>query len=124
MSKIYAVISVVAVIALLSCLGGSQPAGENQTTPGGGGGGNAGAKTVEVNIQNNAYSQTSIALNAGDSVKWTNLDDRAHQVQILSVTSSPMLVKSDTWTYTFDTAGTYTFRDADLPFMVGRVTVS
>jgi len=124
MSKIYAVISVAAVIALLSCLGGEQQPAGNETNQSQPGGGTTGAATINVAIQDNAFSQTSIALNAGDSVKWTNLDDRIHQVQIISATSSPVLLKSDTWTYKFDTAGTYAFRDAELPYMAGTVTVS
>ena len=124
MGKIYAVISVVAVIALLSCLGGDQPPAGNQTNQSQPSGGTTGPVTVEVAMQANAFSQTAITLKAGDSVKWTNLDDRIHQVQIVGVTSSPVLLKSDTWTYKFDTAGTYAFRDAELPYMAGTVTVS
>jgi len=124
MGKIYAVISVVAVLALLSCLGGEQQPAGNETNQSQPGGGTTGAATVEVAMQGNAFSQTAITLKAGDSVKWTNLDDRIHQVQIISVTSSPVLLKSDTWTYKFDTAGTYAFRDAELPYMTGTVTVS
>lgn len=124
MGKIYAVISIVAVIALLSCLGGEQQPTGNETNQSQPGGGTTGPATINVTIQDNAFSQTSIALNAGDSVKWTNLDDRIHQVQIISTTSSPVLLKSDTWTYKFDTAGTYAFRDAELPYMTGTVTVS
>jgi len=124
MGKIYAVISVVAVIALLSCLGGEQQPTGNETNQSQPSGGTTGAATINIAIQNNAFSQTAITLNAGDSVKWTNLDDRIHQVQIISATSSPVLLKSDTWTYKFDTAGTYAFRDAELPYMTGTVTVS
>jgi len=125
MGKIYAIISVVAVLALLSCLGGDQqqPTGNetNQSQPGGG---TTGAATVEVNIQNNAFSQTAIVLNAGDSIKWTNNDDRIHQVQVIEVMGSPVLHTGETWTYKFDVAGTYEFRDAELPYMTGTVTVS
>ena len=125
MGKIYAVISVVAVLALLSCLGGEQqPAGNETGTGGGGGGGPVVAKTVDVSIQGNAFSQTAIVLNAGDSIKWTNLDDRIHQVQVITVSSSPVIHKGETWTYKFDVAGTYEFRDAELPYMTGTVTVS
>ena len=124
MGKIYAVISVVAVIALLSCLGGEQQPTGNETNQSQPSGGTTGAATINIAIQNNAFSQTAITLNAGDSVKWTNLDDRIHQVQIIGVTSSPVLLKDNTWTYKFDTAGTYAFRDAELPYMTGTVTVS
>jgi plastocyanin len=124
MGKIYAIISVVAVLALLSCLGGEQQPTGNETNQSQPGGGTTGAATVEVNIQNNAFSQTAIVLNAGDSIKWTNLDDRIHQVQVISVTSSPVLLKNNVWTYKFDVAGAYEFRDAELPYMMGTITVS
>lgn len=121
MSKIYAVISLIAVVALLSCVGGGQKPGENntqnQTTPGT-------TSFAEISIQNNAFSQTSVSLGVGGSIKWSNLDQRIHQVQILDVTSSPVLTSGATWTYVFNEAGTFQFRDADLPFMKGTVTVS
>ena len=123
MSKIYAIISIVAVLALLSCIGGEQKPGENQTNqsqPGGG----TGPATVEVAIQGNAFSQTDVSVHVGDSIKWSNLDARIHQVQIIDVTSSPVLTSGTSWTYVFNEAGTFQFRDADLPFMKGTVTVS
>jgi len=124
MGKIYAIISVVAVLALLSCLGGDQQPTGNQTNQSQPGGGTTGAATVEVSMQNNAFSQVAITLNAGDSIKWTNLDDRIHQVQVITIASSPVLHKGETWTYKFDVAGTYEFRDAELPYMTGLVSVS
>ena len=124
MNKIYGIMAMVAVVALLGCLGGGQQAAKNQTNESQPTGESAAPVTVEINIQNNAFSQTEITLKAGDSIKWTNLDDRIHQVQIIGVISSPVLKKSDTWTYKFDAAGTYAFRDAELPYMSGTVTVA
>ena len=122
MGKIYAIISIVAVLALLSCLGGEQKPGENntqnQTIPG------TVVSFVEISIQNNAFSQTSVSLSVGGSIKWSNLDARIHQVQIIDVTSSPVLTSGESWTYVFNEAGTFRFRDADLPFVKGTVTVS
>jgi len=120
MGKIYAVISLIAVVALLSCVGGQKPGEnntENETPPGE-------ISLVEISIQNNAFSQTDVSLHVGDSIKWSNLDERIHQVQILDVTSSPVLIPGASWTYVFTEAGTFQFRDADLPFMTGTVTVS
>lgn len=121
MGKIYTVISLIAVVALLSCVGGEQKPGENatqnQTTP-------AAVYFVEISIQNNAFSQTDVSLHAGGSIKWSNLDERIHQVQIMDVTSSPVLTPGASWTYIFNEVGTFQFRDADLPFIKGTVTVS
>ncbi len=122
MGKIYAVISLIAVVALLSCVGGGTKPGENntqnQTTPG------TTVSFAEISIQNNAFSLKSVSLSVGGSVKWSNLDQRIHQVQIIDVTSSPVLTSGASWTYVFNEAGTFQFRDADLPFMKGTITVS
>ncbi len=122
MSKIYAVIAVIAAIALLSCVGGGTKPGENNTqnqtnTP-------EKVSFAEISIQNNAFNLKSVSLSVGGSVKWSNLDQRIHQVQIMDVTSSPVLTSGASWTYVFDKAGTFQFRDADLPFMKGTITVS
>jgi len=120
-----AVLAVVIVVAftLIFVVGGGSssiipgPSGgdNNNTTPSG---------TVEVAIQNNAYSPVSVSISAGGSVKWTNYDDRRHFVTILDITNSGALQKGSSWTYTFGTPGTYQFRDDELPYMTGTVIVS
>ena len=98
-------------------VGGWNPQG-NQSQPG------PSLGQAAVSIQNNAFSQTSISLAVGNTVTWTNYDERIHYVQVIGVTSSPALHTGEQWTYTFSSAGTFEFRDADLPYMRGTVTVS
>jgi plastocyanin len=110
-----------AVIVLAGCLGGQQESVENETeeestqTPIG--------SVYAISIKDNAYSTTSLTISAGNSVTWTNQDERIHQVQLINIVSSPVLLKDGTWTYAFYEKGTYAFRDAELPYMTGTITV-
>lgn len=122
MNKLYAILSVFAAIVLLGCIGGSDQPAENETTPSSGD--STTGKTVEISIQNNAYSQTEVLLNVGDTVAWTNFDDRVHQVLIIGVKTSDALNNGERWAHRFTTAGSYEFRDTGLPYMNGVITVS
>jgi len=125
--NLLAVLAVVIVVAftLIFPPGGSPPItpftpsseGNNNSTQSGG--------TVNVAIQNYAYSPASVSISAGESIRWTNDDaNRVHYVAILGIETSKALHKGDSWIHTFGTPGTYQFRDSDLPYMTGTVTVS
>jgi plastocyanin len=91
---------------------------QNQSGPQG-----AGANIL-ITIQNKEYSTTLVAIHAGDSVTWKNLEDTRHFVLLSSITNSGALQKGQSWTYVFNQSGTYTFRDMDWPLMKGNITVS
>lgn len=80
--------------------------------------------SVVITIAANEFSQTSVSLVAGGSVTWKNNDYRRHFIQVIGETSSPALVQGDSWMYQFSTPGTYEFRDSELPYMSGTITVS
>ncbi|KAF9163488.1 hypothetical protein DFQ27_005520 [Actinomortierella ambigua] len=85
------------------------------------------AKAAEhlVNIQNNAFSPPSITVNAGDTVRWVNLDAVAHTStsDTAGLWDSKSLAKGQNFTRPFGTEATYTYHCTPHPFMKGTVIV-
>jgi plastocyanin len=82
---------------------------------------------VPVNILNGAYSPSTITVQAGTTVRWTNSDPYPHTV---TSTDNPPRFDSGTlnqgqsWQYTFNTPGTYEYYcTLHGRFMVGYVVV-
>ena len=85
------------------------------------------ANTVQVSIQNYAFSPASLSVAVGTTVVWTNKDTAPHTVTISSGPvkfSSPDLQTGDSYTYTFTTPGTYDYYCAVHPNMTASVTVT
>lgn len=84
------------------------------------------AATFDVNIQNFAFSPSSLTINVGDSVRWTNNDFAPH-----TATSTSGPVSFDTGTLTngqsaivsFAQAGTYHYQCDFHPHMMGTIQV-
>jgi len=110
------IIAVVAGAGLLVVGRYGTSTGENQTP--------AGANSV--NIQNLAFSPSSITVSAGTTVTWTNNDSVTHTV---TSTGGPVSFSSgeipagQTWQHTFDNAGTYTYMCSIHTYMTGTVVV-
>ena len=86
--------------------------------------GPAGAATKGVNIFASGFSPTSVTVTEGDTVTWTNRDSATHQIladkgQFVSA----ILKKSQSFSYTFKAAGTYTYKDELHPKLTGKITV-
>lgn len=82
------------------------------------------AKTVQVSIKNFAYSPASITINKGDTVVWTNQDSAAHTVTgDNGGPNSGNLQTGATYSFKFDTAGTFAYHCAIHPMMKGTVVV-
>ncbi len=80
---------------------GTFPAGEDHT------------QTHELDIVNFAFSEASLTIMQGDTVVWTNQDTAAHTVDSTDGTGtldSGNLAMGDTFEFTFDDAGTFTYR--------------
>src|ERR1700760_265242 len=74
--------------------------------------GPAGAATKTINIFGSGFSPGSATITEGDTVTWVNKDNANHQV--LSDKGqfvSPILSKNHTYSFTFNAAGTYTYKD-------------
>jgi plastocyanin len=77
-----------------------------------------------VTIINFAFSPATLTIKAGTSVTWTNKDSVAHTVVSDSgIFSSGSLATNATYSYTFKTAGTFTYKCSIHPSMTGTITV-
>ena len=80
--------------------------------------------THYIDIQGYAFSPSSITINVGDTIVWTNYDSASH-----TVTSNDGLFDSggistgNTFSFTFTSAGTFNYYCTPHPGMTGSVTV-
>jgi plastocyanin len=83
------------------------------------------AATKTVDIKRSAFSPQTVNIVAGDTIRWRNVDTRNHQVVSATGTfASPVLAPNRTYSFTFDVAGTYRYRDALNPSVTGTVRVA
>jgi plastocyanin len=83
--------------------------------------------TKAVAIKDYAFSPSSLTINVGDTVTWTNMDSAPHTVTVSSGPvkfSSGNLAKGQSFSYTFTKAGTYKYYCAVHPDMTGTVIVN
>lgn len=84
--------------------------------------------TNAVAISNMAFSPASITVPVGTTVTWTNQDGVAHTVtgdgsNVPSGFGSGNLSNGQSYSFTFATAGTYTYHCSIHPQMTGTVVV-
>ena len=85
----------------------------------------ASAATKVVSIKRAAFSPATVSITAGDTIRWKNDDTRNHQVVSTTGTfASPVLGPAKTYSFKFDVAGTYKYRDALVPTSLGTVKVA
>jgi plastocyanin len=75
--------------------------------------GPAGAATTKtINIFGSAFSPKSATITQGDTVTWVNKDNANHQVLAdKGQFVSPILKRNQSYSFTFNAAGTYTYKD-------------
>jgi plastocyanin len=89
------------------------------------GGSDALAATKIVQIKRGAFSPQTVSIVAGDTITWRNVDTRNHQVVSTTGTfASPVLAPNRSYSFTFQVAGTYRYRDALYPTVTGTVKVA
>jgi amicyanin len=78
-----------------------------------------------LEIKDFAFSPSSLTIKVGDKVTWTNQDSAPHTVTADSrgEFDSGRLSQGDTFSYTFDTAGTFDYHCSIHPFMQATVIV-
>lgn len=83
-----------------------------------------------VAIQNSAFSPATITVKKGTTVTWTNQDSMGHNVVADDAsnsgglpTAADLLSKGESFSHTFDTAGTFDYHCTPHPFMKGTVEV-
>lgn len=87
---------------------------------------------VAITIQNYAFSPPSVTIPVGTTVTWTNLDRVSHtivnsgtsQFGIGQVFKSNPLGPGETFSFTFDKAGTYPYHCSIHTQMKGTITVT
>jgi plastocyanin len=83
------------------------------------------AATKLVSIKRNSFSPATVGIVAGDSIRWRNDDTRNHQVvSATGAFASPVLRPGRSYTFRFDVAGTYRYRDALNPSATGTIRVA
>jgi plastocyanin len=85
----------------------------------------ANAATIDVKITKSGFSPSSVRINFGDTVKWTNSDSTDHQIVADNGSfASPILKPKATYSFTFKTAGRFPYHDAIKPSLKGVVRVN
>ena len=85
----------------------------------------AGATRVEVSIEGLKYKPGTIRVEVGDTIVWTNNDDRDHSIKASDGSfASGRLRSGKQFEHKFDTAGTFAYRDDLHPRMRGTVVVT
>ena len=83
------------------------------------------AATVNVKITKAGFSPSSVRINFGDTVKWTNSDTVNHQIVADNGSfASPIMRPKATYSFTFKTAGRFPYHDAIHPSLKGVVRVN
>lgn len=81
-----------------------------------------GQSTAQVTIKNFAFDPGTVTITRGDTVTWTNQDSIVHTVRSGSDESQP-LKKGQTYSKTFNDAGTFDYICGIHPGMKGKVIV-
>lgn len=85
---------------------------------------NAVTGVTHINMQNFAYQYTNIQVRAGTTVTWTNQDSAPHSITFKNgMKDSGLLSQGQSFSYTFNTPGTYQYYCTVHPYMVATVTV-
>ena len=78
----------------------------------------------QVTVDNFSFAPTTTIVAVGTTVTWTNHDDIPHNVVSPDQKfKSPVLDTDQTFTHTFDAAGTYEYDCSIHPRMTGKVVV-
>jgi plastocyanin len=92
---------------------------------GGGGGGGAGGQRGAVKIAGFAFGPQTLGAKVGESVTWTNEDGATHTVTADDgAFDSGNLAGGRTFSFAFDTAGTFGYHCNIHRSMTGKVTVT
>ncbi len=90
------------------------------------------AASVYVSIQNFAFNPATTTVKAGTAVTWVNNDPVEHQIGPdqasrnagLNGPASAVLARGDTYSFTFNTPGTYSYQCMIHPSMTGTIIVT
>jgi plastocyanin len=87
--------------------------------------GNPSKDPLTVDITSSAFAPGKLTIKKGQTIKWVNKDSQIHTVIDLGdVFISKNLLPNETFTYTFDQVGTYTYYCSTHPSMLGEIIVT
>lgn len=79
---------------------------------------------ANVELQSFAFSPSSLTVKKGVTVTWTQKDSVPHTiVSDNGAFESPQLSKGQTWNFTFNDAGTYSYHCSIHPSMTAKIVV-
>jgi plastocyanin len=82
------------------------------------------AATIAIKITATGFAPKIVSINQGDIVKWSNGDKVNHQlVANNGAFASPIMRPGDTYSFTFNAAGTFHYHDALRPSLTGTIAV-
>jgi amicyanin len=81
------------------------------------------ADTAQVSIKDSKFRPDTVTVKKGDTVTWTNMDTMTHDVKFKDA-ESPDMKKGETYSRTFDKAGTFDYICEIHPYMKGKVVVT
>ncbi|MBI4145295.1 cupredoxin family copper-binding protein [Candidatus Woesearchaeota archaeon] len=111
-----AIIPILAILSLLLVACGQTAPVEEKS------GETLGTADQVVTINSFKFSPAEVTVRTGQTVVWKNQDSASHTIAI-DGTESPELFNGDTWSHTFDTAGTFDYLCGIHPSMKGTVVV-
>lgn len=76
-----------------------------------------------VSIENFFFNPAELSVEAGTTVKWANNDSAPHQISGAGF-ESQSFSRGESYTFTFDQAGTYDYHCAIHPSMTGKIIVT
>src|SRR5439155_12791568 len=80
--------------------------------------------TEGVTIENFAFAPQNVTINVGTTLLWTNLDLDYHTTTSTDGTwDSGHIQQNQTYSYTFNMPGSYSYICTPHPFMTGTITV-
>ncbi|GAC1371154.1 MAG: hypothetical protein NVSMB39_4660 [Candidatus Saccharimonadales bacterium] len=87
------------------------------------------ANDHSVVIANYKFSPTPLKVKKGTTVTWTNTDVARHNIvaddgQPAGGPSGPLFGKGETYQFTFNTVGTYSYHCEPHPYMHGKIEVT
>ena len=79
---------------------------------------------IKISAKDFMFSPTTVTVKVGSTVTWTNLDEEPHTVfSSTGLFRSSALDTKDSFSYTFDKAGTYRYSCTIHPRMMGTIVV-
>jgi len=82
------------------------------------------AETHEVGIGDNFFNPDTVSISRGDRVRWTNEGAHTHRTKSFDgLWDSGFLDPGETYTRTFNTIGSFDYRDPQYPYATGTVIV-